>query len=491
MKISEIFDLNTTQNELDFVDIDVNNDMPLFLDPYFLSLRNDRWSIDTHRTLENFFQYMLYLFHEGELDIAKANFKFSEPSETCLGLSKSGTDGKSLGDADATKLFEYIIDSGAMSSGLVNHVNDIKIFVDNISHDKISDLTTNVIRKHLINYTKDQCRLHGIELTKSVASREYWDTKTKSWKSSYEDMLVINDKAILLVPKAIVCRKRSYFYDSSQYARHFVLNFLVSEELRLNTSLVKETKRKDNSIKRSVVKNEVANKYGAYRKDFLRNFTLEHPNFYEDFKTTAKSEISSLSDEEILEDYSTEYYLEIIGKLISGFKEIPTGAIDADKFHNHIISTMTFLFYPNLINPVKEQEIHNGRKRIDLVYDNASESGFFFNLATVKDIPSSYIFVECKNYTTDIKNPELDQLNGRFSPNRGKMGFMVFRDCKDEKSLFARCSDYYNDNKNLIVPLQDKDFINVLEKMKDDNFERGTMPQEELLNNLARNIILN
>lgn len=491
MRISEIFQINRSQHELDFVDIDVNNDMPLFLDPYFLSLRNDRWSINAHRTLENFFQHMLFLFTEGEVEIAKSNFKFTEPSETCLGLSKSGTDGKSLGEGDATKLFEYIIDSGGMSSGLLNQVNDIKIFVDNISHDKISDLTTNVIRKHLIDYTQDKCRLYGIQLTKNVATKEYWDIKTKSWKSNYEEMLVIDDKAILLVPKAIVSRKRSHYYDSAQYARHFVLNFLVSEEIRLDTSLVKKNKLKDDSIKISVKKEDVAKKHGAYRKEFLRDFTLEHPQFYEEFKDKAVSKLTSLSDEEILEEYSTDYYLQIIEKLISGFNEIPTGAKDADKFHNHIVSTMTFLFYPNLMNPIKEKEIHSGRKRIDLVYDNGSTKGFFFNLSTVKDIPSSYIYVECKNYSKDINNPELDQLNGRFSPNRGKMGFMVFRDCKNEEKLFSRCSDYYNDNKNLIIPLQDKNFIEVLEKMKLDDFERSSVPQEELLNNLARKIILN
>lgn len=478
------------QNELDFVDIDTENDMPLFLDPYFLSIKTDRWSISAHRTLENFFQYMLNLFRDNKIEEARRNFRFSEPNETCLGLSKFGTQGKSLGDGDATKLFEYIVESGAVDSGLISHVNDIKIFVDNISHDKISDLTTNIIRKHLIEYTQDQCNLHEIQLTKSIATRDYWDIHTKTWISSYEDMLVINDKPILLVPKSVVCRKRGYVYDSAQYARHFVLNFLVSEELRMNTSLVNEKKLRDGSIKRTIVKDKVASKYGAYRKEFLRSFTTDHPEFYDDFKNNAKNKITSLTNEEIINNYSDDFYLRIIDNLIDGFNKIGKGAKEANKFHEHIIATMTFLFYPDLINPVKELEIHDGRKRIDLVYDNAAEGGYFFNLSTVKDIPSGYIFVECKNYTKDIANPELDQLNGRFSPNRGKMGFMVFRDCDNECALFKRCSDYYNDNKNLIIPLQDKDFIKVLSALKEEFNRDSNLPQEKMLNRLTKKIIL-
>ncbi|WP_241433362.1 hypothetical protein [Listeria grandensis] len=433
---------------------------------------------------------MLSLFQQGDVEKARKNFKFSEPRETCLGLSEYGTKGKSLGQDDATKLFEYILSSGVMEDGLVSQVNDIKIFVDNISHDKISDLTTNIIRKHLIEYTQKQCELYGIKLKKSIATNEYWNTANKCWESSYEDMLVINNQAIILVPKSIVCRKRGYFYDSEQYARHFVLNFLVSEEIRLNTSLVRSTKLKNGDVKKSAKKDEVAKKHGAYKKEFLRRFTLEYPEYYQRFKAQAKSKVSSLSSEEIIENYTEDFYMQIIDRLIGDFNSIKSGTKDANKFHEHIIATMNFLFYPSLMDPIKEQEIHGGRKRIDLVYDNAAESGYFFNLSTVKEIPSSYIMVECKNYTKDVANPEIDQLNGRFSPNRGKMGFLVFRSCENESALIERCRDVYKDNRNLIIPVQDKDFIKILKDMKEDSSERSNTPQEKFLGEITRKIII-
>lgn len=48
MNKAYMIELNRTQNELDFVDIDIENDMPLFIDPYFLSIREDRWSINAN-----------------------------------------------------------------------------------------------------------------------------------------------------------------------------------------------------------------------------------------------------------------------------------------------------------------------------------------------------------------------------------------------------------------------------------------------------------
>jgi len=67
---------------------------------------------------------------------------------------------------------------------------------------------------------------------------------------------------------------------------------------------------------------------------------------------------------------------------------------------------------------------------------------------------------------------------------------MVFRNCTNEEVLFQRCADYYRDNKNLILPMQDKDFIFILSEMKEDLFERTNRPQESFLDELTQKIIL-
>lgn len=86
-------------------------------------------------------------------------------------------------------------------------------------------------------------------------------------------------------------------------------------------------------------------------------------------------------------------------------------------------------------------------------------------------LPSQFIHVECKNYSKDVANPELDQLSGRFSPNRGRFGLMLCRTIDDMERLLSRCADTYSDDRGLIMPLVDDDLIYLMNEIKVDRRE--------------------
>lgn len=465
MTISERFGLKRSQYELDFVDVDTDKDIELFLDPYFIAINDFPFAIQSHLSLKSYFACLLNALKEDRINDAEMLFShLGETNEICLGFSKSTPRGKGMGPSDAIKIFQSLKQSKALQTGIMENIEDFRIFVDNVDKDKTSDMTANIIKKQLIEYTQAQCNLWDIPLTKEVSSGFFWDRQSNSWKNKYTDMLIIDGCKILLVPKRIVSFSKQY--TPQKYKQHFVLNFLQDEQLRLNGPLVQQRKDKlgtpfvtKKSLREDIEKSESIN------KDWLAQFTAKHPEIFEKFRKETKSKIKPIANNDITFENVAELCSFLEKKLLS----ICTGGETATVYHRTIVGIIELLFYPHLCAPAIEQEIHEGRKRIDITFDNCAETGFFFRLCNTYDIPSPFIMVECKNYTRDIANPELDQISSRFSPNRGKMGIVACRAINNMDVFLARCADTYQDRRGLVIPLVDDDFITLLHYYAENN----------------------
>lgn len=226
MRISQLFNLQKTQHELDFVDIDIDADTPLFLDPYFIAKSDFPIAFEAHLSLRTYFECLLCALRENRITDAEELFNhLGETNEICLGFSQSKPQGKGMGPSDASRIFKSLRESRALQTGIMEDIEDFRIFVDNVDKDKMSDMTANIIKKQLIEYTQAQCALWGIPLTNDTPSGYYWDRNTSSWENTYTSMLVVDGRKILLVPKRIV--SFSTEYTPQKYMQHFVLNFFA------------------------------------------------------------------------------------------------------------------------------------------------------------------------------------------------------------------------------------------------------------------------
>jgi hypothetical protein len=140
---------------------------------------------------------------------------------------------------------------------------------------------------------------------------------------------------------------------------------------------------------------------------------------------------------------------------------ISPGKAGATAFHRAVRDLLTALFYPALIHPQIEREINEGRKRVDLVYANVASTGFFRWVAQHYGAP--HIVIECKNYSADLGNDELDQLTGRFSPRRGRIGLLVCRRFEKKELFLKRCRDSANDGHGYVIVLDDDDLGQLVE----------------------------
>lgn len=241
------------------------------------------------------------------------------------------------------------------------------------------------------------------------------------------------------------------------YSQH-ILNFIQDEEWARRSPLVRVLASGE---RRPPTKKTLKERF-PYSKDFLARFSEDHPEVLEAYKRFY-AEIEGARGSLRHQDFDDDFDEAIFSKaLATALPNIPPGNADADRYHTFIMGALEFIFWPNLIYPKKEHEVHEGRKRIDITYTNAAQDGFFWRAHTAHNIASRLIMVECKNYSKDPVNPEFDQLAGRFSVNRGQLGMLLYRTVEDYERLCARCRDTAQDGRGFIIALGDQQVIEIL-----------------------------
>lgn len=472
---SKAFNLNKSQSELDFVDAFLHTDNTLFIDPFAISQRPDHWSHECHRTILSFFQEIVNLIRSNRhAEARQLLLHLREPNETRLGLSSGKPQGAGVGNLQAEQLYQALKDSAAVKTGFLSSLEECELMIEGISRDKISDLTTNIIRRHLVSYTQDQCKLHGIQ-TQDVPLPPCFNPDTMEWESGYHRVPVVRDTPVVLVPKAIVRYDPSYEHQT--YYRHFVLNFLQAEHLRAGSGLVHTLR----DGRRRVYKKDLERQY-PLTKEFLYEFSREHPEVLREYREALQRlELTNTGKAVDPEDEAP-----IARMLAASLAAILPGDVSADAYHNLMVGLVEFLFFPQLFHPVKEQPIHHGRKRIDIVMENCARSGVFYRQHDVHKLPCGYVMFECKNYRTEVANPELDQLIGRFGTNRSRLGFLCCRRFEDRATFVQRCKDTLADGHGLIVPLDDSAILRCLKIVE----ETGRAALEEEFSRMFNEIRL-
>lgn len=458
MRVSEHFGLGRTQPSLEFVDVDIDGDTRVYVDPRAVRYIESDWSRECVSLLQNFFDTVLQAIRSGrDTDARRLLSSLSEPNETHLGLSRGRAQGRGMGSELARLAWSSISRSRAVSSGLIEDLEDTALFVEGIGFDIVSDITTNIIRSQLIKFTQDAAAYYGIPLTNNVGSGQLWDRQGRRWTQTYASLPMTPPGPLVLVPKSIV--RRNQTFDPGEYYNHFVLPQLQSDELDQGTALV-ETLR---SGRKRVTKKAVREKYGQGKRVNL-DTTLKHPGLLDQYRQQKSVPHQPPGHQEIaaLTASSPPDW----DALLAAVKDLPAGAESATDYHHAVEALLTALFYPALDQPQREFKIHDGRKRIDISYTNVAGEGFFDWVNRVQNAPAPNVFVECKNYGSELGNPEIDQLSGRFSPLRGRVGMLLHRGFGDKARLVQRCRDTALDHRGFVIALDDSDLEALVNERK-------------------------
>lgn len=383
---SEYYKLGKSQAELDFVDVPVNGpDIRLFIDPYSLARRPGPWYQACADEVYGFFDHLIDLIRLNKrTDALKLLDGLHESNETKLGYSPRNK-GAALGREQSIKLYDALKVSRAVQTGVLKDIEEVNLMIPGIDRDKVSDITTNIIKKHLIVYTQEQCALHGIGPLTDKPIKNIFNYNTFTWDRDYHKLPGdMKGAAVLLVPKSIVRIIPSL--DAKEYYQHYVLNYLQAELYGAGSSLGRLLRDGSRAKPAKTTITEEITHVGNGKeegkkslKDYLSEFSLQHKEVLDEYEDVKNAQSGPLSNEQIT-NHSTEKSTDIDG-LISQLHTIDKGKKTANDYHNHMVGVLSTIFYPSLTKPRKEQPINDGIKRIDISFINSANYVFLVTCA--------------------------------------------------------------------------------------------------------------
>jgi hypothetical protein len=457
MKVSEYFGLGKTQAYLDFVDVPIDTDLEVFIDPTALRTLTSIWGAECASLVQYYFEAVLNHMKAGEDSEAQLLVSsLNERNEFHLGFSTGKSQGHGFGSKSAESVWGALSKSKASQSGLLKDLEDTCLLIDGIGRDMVSDAVCNIIRGPLIKYTQDICTYYGIPLTPNVVSGPIWNPHSEVWENKYVSLPMTSEGKIILVPKIFVRHRLSYGYQ--EYYQHYLLPEMQHDEIKRNSGLVELLK----DGRKRVTKKSLKDRYGDNKLAVVEQ-TLKFPHILDKYREAKEQSVPPPLDHDQFAEIETidpPDWEDLIQRL----RAVPTGNTAATEYEELIEEIFSAVFYPSLCNPRKQYKIHEGRKRIDITYTNEARSGFFAWIS--QHYPCAFVFVECKNYGKEVGNPEVDQLSSRFSPSRGQVGVLVCRSLENAQRLDTRCKDTATDSRGFIIALTDEDVIELIENAK-------------------------
>lgn len=211
--------------KFDFVDVAVNDDNLLFIDPCLIERCNDAWAIKAMKHIKSYFDSLFKAYVECNRTVMRNLLSHAgEQNATRLGYG-NGDNGKG-NTADGLMEIFHPLEKLISEIKTIGKAEDLPLLIPGFAEDGMSDLLTNILHECLNEFTMEQMHKHGI-LSNDTKMFYTWDMLTCEWKKIEKAVYCVNGKELLLVPKQIV--RRNYLFGVSQYFTRIILERMIEE----------------------------------------------------------------------------------------------------------------------------------------------------------------------------------------------------------------------------------------------------------------------
>lgn len=403
------------------VDISLVCDVPLFVDPMLIFNSSKP---EYQRLHAEIIRYFAFLYTKAQQGLTpkevRAWFNFSEVPNNWLGYSLVGNKGSALGKKYADFLYKNIafaVETRGISQSI--HIEKIMLLYDGSGKDKISDLTVNLIKGYLCEYTEAFAKKHISlkHLEVFPVEKAFFSYETESFiTKEYTLPFILNEKGkkeyVLLTPFDILREgepaiNKKHFYDShtrireaidNEVLRAYVNNYISSA---VKQHLDSQNRKRKGNLDKSIEKVE---------KEAFRNMVRDHPELYDYYIKLRENDPTTIQSEAQAE------YQQQIKKLL----------INAEALVK-LFERLNYVF-PRKVT-AKEEALHRLKFFKHIIEDCDGYKNLYYDgqpIANENDLQRLFRFVWCD---TTFK------LDAEPNNGRGQADFIVSMGSKDQKII--------------------------------------------------------
>lgn len=414
------------QADLDFAIPFFDEDIPLYVDPFLLWRSPSQQDQALHTSLINGFNHLGYLAKKGKSDEAVSILvAASECDEVGMG-SSAKRKGKRLGKEKAAEIVALFSRIPQYRDAGFRHFEEIQLFVDGISKDRVSDISCNFLKSFLIDFTIDQCARLGIPTTACVVNNVY-DYRSNNFKTGQFNLPVnpIDQTPLLFVPK---------------------------RWLRFTPWL-----NYDDYFENHCPQDDIAHAAQVLERVEVLNFNRDHYGIVGGYVRTKERTFEDCHNDPL---FSQLPILSAKRKLVE-LKKLPSGKDDnADKRYEDVLGQLLpSLLYPHLDFAQSQARTDSGVTIRDLIFYNTRSTPFLAEM--MDDYGSRQITFEMKNVKSIVRE-HVDQLNRYLADELGRFGVFVTRNPL-KRAEFQRTIDLWSGQRKAVVALTDSDIEQMVE----------------------------
>jgi len=437
-RLTEHYDVSVAQASVPFAIPFLNEDLPLYVDPFLLWKSPSQQDYSLH---VNMMHVMNQVGRNGQnesrSDAIKLLVWLSECEEVGLGTSATRA-GKRISEKVAGQIVDLFGRVPRYKTEGMGHIEEIQLLIDGISRDRISDFTCNLVKSFLIDFSIEESERIGLPLS-DVVVPQVFDVRSSKLQDVRTKLPVHPEtkKPLLLVPKRWLRFAPWISYD--EYFQEY-----IPKDERFNTV--------------------------TWDRVSLLSYNRDNYGVVEEYVKLKERTAADCVNDPLFKQ------IPIISakRKLSEIKKLPAGRTDnADqKYEDAVTSLLASMFYPDLDFADTQARTDGGSHIRDLIFYNNRSIDFLADVERQYD--SRQLVFELKN-VAKVEGEHINQVHRYLGNEFGRFGVIVTRN-GFPSAIWSNVIGLWNSKRVSIVPITDMD----LETMVDIFEQKGRSPVDVL-----------